>query len=153
MKLDFRLRVIPLSSNDYDTSTGEFARQARPTKLFGDKLKSIIATKAMLNSIATKYKLNTEEIMKLKFPIIQVMGLEATISVFSLVAPKLYILQDIYAMNFPASCKDLRNDGIKKIYHGLLMIEVKQFFFKKIIYKFEYLTVFYMYSVAIIRRY
>ncbi|KAG2213422.1 hypothetical protein INT47_009096, partial [Mucor saturninus] len=64
-----------------------------------------------------------EQVSKLKFPIIQVMGFEAMVSVVRLVSPKLYTLHKIYQMGFPVTLKDLRLDKIGSIYEGLLMIE------------------------------
>ncbi|KAG2213361.1 hypothetical protein INT47_009034 [Mucor saturninus] len=123
LKLYFRLAIFSLSSS-YDTATGEFAKKATATKQFGDKLKSIIATKGVINSMVKDCSLSSfEQITKLKFPIIQVMGFEAVVSVVRLVSPKLYTVHKVHEMNFPVNCKDLCLNKIGRIYEGLLMIE------------------------------
>ncbi|KAG2213414.1 hypothetical protein INT47_009087 [Mucor saturninus] len=76
LKLDFRLGIFSLGSS-YDTATGEFAKKATTTKQFGDKLKPIIATKGVINSVVKDCNLSSfEKIAKLKFPVIHVMGFD-----------------------------------------------------------------------------
>ncbi|KAG1047608.1 hypothetical protein G6F46_004570 [Rhizopus delemar] len=122
MKLDFRLVLGP-SKVQFDTSTGEFARQPTPRKLYKDRLKSTIAAKATINDILKNSSLTIDDLHSLKIPIIQVMGFECEVFVVALVEPKLYTIEKVHVMNFPVTNKNLRNNGIEAIIQGLAFVE------------------------------
>lgn len=123
MKLDFRLVLGP-SKVQFDTSTGKFARQPTPRKLYKDRLKSTIVAKATINDILKNSSLTIDDLHSLKIPIIQVMGFECEVFVVALVEPKLYTIEKVQVMDFPVTNKNLQNNGIEAIIQGLAFVEV-----------------------------
>ncbi len=86
---------------------------------------SVMATKTMLNNLVKRYDLNIDDALKLEILIVRAMGFKAIVSIFSLAVPSLYIVQDVYTMNFPCNLQELRNEGIDKVYNSLLSVEVR----------------------------
>lgn len=76
MRLDLRI-ITTIDENQFDVMTGEAAKTSAITskKYYDDKLKSVLATKRHLNQfIESSSKWSKKEILKIKFPIIQLMG-------------------------------------------------------------------------------
>ncbi|CAO3672780.1 unnamed protein product [Rhizopus stolonifer] len=77
-------------------------------KYYDDKLKSVLATK---------------EILKVKFPIIQLMGSTCHISSLQIIDKGVYVLNDIYYFLYPKTIKQLKSGAIDNLINGLTMIE------------------------------
>lgn len=74
-KLDLHIIVMNDEEVVVDGMTAEVAKKATKRKLYGDKLKSILASKCHINNfLQTVSYITADEIKKLKFPIMQIMG-------------------------------------------------------------------------------
>ncbi|KAI7847743.1 hypothetical protein BDC45DRAFT_525199 [Circinella umbellata] len=103
-KLDLQLLVWKEDRPVFDGGTGEVARKATPSKLFSDRLKSVLATKCHLNSFLKEATyLKESDITEVRFPIVQMMGLDAHLCVLKLNGRKSYVLEEVCAFPFPSS--------------------------------------------------
>lgn len=81
-KLDLRVLILREDEPVVDGSTGEIDRKATKTKFYPDRLKTVLTTKCHLNAFVKSLKYITEEdIIEVHMPIVQVMGLEAKVSI------------------------------------------------------------------------
>jgi len=60
----------------------------------------------------------------MKFPVVQIMGLDAHLGVKRLDGKKSYVLQEVCAFPFPSSLLGIRSGGIESLVNGLSRIEV-----------------------------
>lgn len=91
--------------------TGEAAKTSAITsiKYNDDKLKFVPATKRHLNQfIGSPAKWSKKEILKIKFPIIQLMGSTCHISSLQLIDKGVYALNDVYHFLYPKTIKQLK---------------------------------------------
>lgn len=89
-KLDLRLLVWKEDSALFDGGTGEVAKMAIQSKLFSDKLKSVLATKCHLNDFLNSARyLDVANVKEIKFPTVQIMGLDAHLCVMRLDGKKI----------------------------------------------------------------
>ena len=126
-KLDLQLLVWKEDRPVFDGGTGEVARKATPSKLFSDRLKSVLATKCHLNSFLKEATyLKESDITEVRFPIVQMMGLDAHLCVLKLNGRKSYVLEEVCAFPFPSSLGGIRTGGIENLIKGLSNIEVRK---------------------------
>ncbi|KAG2220956.1 hypothetical protein INT45_006489, partial [Circinella minor] len=88
-------------------------------------LKSVLATKCHLNDFlkAVRY-LKESDITEVKFPIVQMMGLDAHLCVLRLDSKKSYVLEEVCAFPFPsATLHGIQSGGIENLINGLSNIE------------------------------
>ncbi|KAI7852717.1 hypothetical protein BDC45DRAFT_512345, partial [Circinella umbellata] len=106
--------------------TAEVASHSRTTssKLYNDKLKSVLASKCHLNTLLNKLdNLNFITLQGVYIPIVQILGLSVTMHTLSLIDKKLYLLQKVTKFTFPRTSKDIRKGGIDKIIAGLSQLK------------------------------
>lgn len=60
-KLDLRVLILREDKTAVDGATGEIARKATKTKLYADRLKSVLATKCHLNTFLKSLRYISEE--------------------------------------------------------------------------------------------
>ncbi|GAA5805709.1 hypothetical protein HPULCUR_011233 [Helicostylum pulchrum] len=100
-KLDLHIAVLNDQEVVVDGMTAEVAKAATKRKIYGDKLKSILASKCHINNyLNTVPYITAEDIKRLKFPIMQIMGIFSS----------------------PCNMRSLRND-VEKLIDGLSLEE------------------------------
>ncbi|KAI8094894.1 uncharacterized protein B0P05DRAFT_166991 [Gilbertella persicaria] len=103
--------------------TGEVARMASKGKLYGDRLKSVLATKCHLNNLLSTIScLDANTAKSISVPVVQIMGLNAHVFVLKLVNRGIYTLQEVCSFRFPVATNSLK-DNLKEIVDGLSLIE------------------------------
>lgn len=126
-KLDLKLLVWKEDAAIFDGGTGEVARTATPRKLFSDRLKSVLATKCHLNHFLESATYLDEAIVtQIKFPVVQMMGLDAHLCTLRSDGKKSYVLEEVCAFPFPVSLSGIRSGGVENLINGLSKIEVRQ---------------------------
>lgn len=102
----------------------EAAKTATRRKLYDDKTKSILASKCHLrNFLKTVPYITPEDIKKLKFPIMQIMGMNVHDYVLRLPCRGVYVVDDEFSFSFPVNMKGLR-ENVESIIDGLSLVEV-----------------------------
>ena len=135
MRLDLRLLVSTMDHNEdsddedeqVESATGEFASTSNTstTKLYKDKLKSVLASKVHLNSILKSMKLiPPSAINSITVPIVQIMGTSCYIYALSLVDKEVYCVQDVCSFCFPRTLKELKQQEFEKMVCCLSKLEV-----------------------------
>jgi hypothetical protein len=125
-KIDLRI-ILEIDKCEFDGITGELAKKKSTTKskLYKDKLKSVLAVKCHLNKlIASLPYLPVSRIKNIYIPIVQIMGLDCHIFCLSLVDKNVYILQDIYNFKYPRTLREIKAKGIEKVLAGLSLLDV-----------------------------
>ncbi|KAG0162407.1 hypothetical protein DFQ30_002101, partial [Apophysomyces sp. BC1015] len=123
-KLDLRLLVLKEDETVADGVIGEVAKKATKAKFYTDRLKSVVTTKCHLNAFLESLPyISEEEIADVKFPIVQIMGLEAKVSSLRLVEKKVYLMEDLYSFNFPQTLHQIRTGKLEYLVNGLTLIE------------------------------
>lgn len=95
LKFKLDLDVVDLNDGDeaVDEITVESAKTATDQKLYSDKLKSALAKKFHINSLLETVPFATaEDIRRMRFPIMQIMGIDIHIYVIRLPFQGVYIL-------------------------------------------------------------
>ncbi len=128
--LTFRLnlRIIINGKKKLDCCNGEFARRTatNESKLYYDKSKATLAAKCHLNhTITTALLLTPKIIPMITIPIIQIMDLSCHVCL-SLADKSLYVVQDIYQMNYPRTRCEIKSGPIQKLIDGLSLVEVNK---------------------------
>ncbi|SAL97108.1 hypothetical protein [Absidia glauca] len=113
MKLRLDLRIIAACNTfTMEVTTGEFARTTttNESKLFKDKLKSVLATKVHLNHIlATMSYMPAQTIKSIKVPIIQIMGLNCYVYSLAIIDKGVYCLRDEGHFVYPGTLRQMKN--------------------------------------------
>jgi hypothetical protein len=118
-KLDLRILSAP-NTLKTDLAICEFAKTAISSKLYYDKIKTVLLTKYQLNSwVAAGVSPQTIQI-----PIIQVMGLVCQVMVLRCKEEGVYVLEPVSIFRFPSSIKDIRENGIRTLIDNLEYIKV-----------------------------
>lgn len=124
-RLDLRLLIFNNEEIIADGMTGEVARMASKGKLYGDRLKSVLATKCHLNNLlSTISYLDANTAKSISVPVVQIMGLNTHVFVLKLANRGIYTLQEVCSFRFPVASNSLK-DNLKEIVDGLSLIEVK----------------------------
>ncbi|KAI9467606.1 hypothetical protein BDB00DRAFT_303074 [Zychaea mexicana] len=128
----FNLDIRVLATNyttHIEAATGEVAKVAAvtETKLFQDRLKSVLVSKAHLNSILKKMPNITEDMVKsIQVPIIQALGTTCFVYSMTLIDKKLYTLQEVCDFRYPRTYADLRDGTILlKLLRSLDLVMVR----------------------------
>lgn len=100
MKMDLRFITTTSNKEIEDHGYGEFAKECSSPKYFKDKLKNVISSKALYNSIAQKSGLKPEDCLSI--PFIVVMGFEIHLCALHK-EEELYVCQKIRSMVFPVA--------------------------------------------------
>lgn len=125
-KLDLRLSVWKEDAAIFDGGTGEVAKRATAGKLYSDRLKSVMATKCHLNDhITSSTYIKENMVTQVRFPVIQIMGLDAHLCVMKLKSKKSYELEEVCSFPFPVSLSGIQSGGIENLINGLSQIEVR----------------------------
>ncbi|KAL0137588.1 hypothetical protein V8B55DRAFT_1390105 [Mucor lusitanicus] len=123
-KIDLRLLVWKDDAAIFDGGTGEVARKATQSKLFSDRLKSVLVAKCHLNDFLNSATyLDKSTAAGVEFPIVQMIGLDAHLCTLRLDSKKSYVLEEVCAFPFPVSLLGIRSGGIEDLINGLLRIE------------------------------
>ncbi|KAG0166061.1 hypothetical protein DFQ28_009056 [Apophysomyces sp. BC1034] len=123
-RLDLRI-IIYNQTADIEASTGEFANHntINKSKLYGDRLKSVLASKVHLNYLLSSMKsLSGNDVKTIKLPVIQVMGLSCYVYSLCLVDQRLYYLRNVCEFTYPRTFQQLKNGVLDKFIGGLLKI-------------------------------
>ncbi|KAI8068787.1 hypothetical protein BDF21DRAFT_454435 [Thamnidium elegans] len=103
-KLDLHIVVLNDDEMVVDGMTAEVAKTATKHKLYGDKLKSILASKRHINNfLKTVPYITAEDIKKLKFPIMQIMGMHVHVYVLRLPCRGIYVVDNEFSFSFPCN--------------------------------------------------
>ncbi|ORE02530.1 hypothetical protein BCV72DRAFT_245101 [Rhizopus microsporus var. microsporus] len=122
-KLDLHIVVLNDKEVVVDGMAAEVAKTATKHKLYEDKLKSILATKCHIkNFLETVPYITAEDIKKLKFPIMQIMGMNVHIYVLRLPCRGIYVVDNGFSFSFPCNMKLLRTET-EKLIDGLSLVE------------------------------
>jgi len=125
-KLDLRLVMIQNDKNIVDNCTGEMAKKATVTKIYKDKLKSVIASKCHLNTFIKEVPyIRAQDVPLIKIPIIQVAGFSRKLSVLSLPKKKEYKLEDVSPFCFPKSLQQIQTGYLENLINFLSTIDVR----------------------------
>ncbi|KAI9262219.1 hypothetical protein BDA99DRAFT_70653 [Phascolomyces articulosus] len=124
-RLDIRM-ILEAEKKTVEAATAEIASHSRSisSKLYNDKLKSVLASKCHLNALLKKLDhLDSTTLQDVHIPIVQVLGLSVTIHTLSMIDKKLYLLQKVTKFVFPRTLKDIRKGGIDKVIAGLYQLK------------------------------
>ncbi|SAM08388.1 hypothetical protein [Absidia glauca] len=125
MRLDLRV-ILTHGETIMEGATGEFARATATTKkkLFGDKLKSVLATKIHLNSMVSEMtQLPAKVIPSINIPIIQIMGFNCHLYSLNLADKGLYCLRNISSCVYPRTLDDMANGKMKKLLECMSLVK------------------------------
>ncbi|CAO3588499.1 unnamed protein product [Absidia cylindrospora] len=125
LRLDLRI-TVDIGGPTLETVTGDAASRRGTTtgKLYGDRLKSVLATKCHLNRLI-KY-LQYIPLNKLKsifVPIVQVMGMNCSVLAMSIIDKNVYAVQTISDMTYPRTLSEIRDNEIGKLVCSLQNVE------------------------------
>lgn len=126
MKFKLDLHIVVLNDEEVvvDGMTAEVAKTATKHKLYGDKLKSILASKYHINNfLKTVPYITVEGIKKLRFPIMQIMGMNIHVNVLRLPCRGIYVVDNEFSFSFSCSMRSIR-ENIEKLIDGLSLVEV-----------------------------
>lgn len=133
--LDFRLDLRVLVQTEkgrIEAATGEIAscKTTIRSKLYGDKLQSVLASKCHFNHLISKLRsIRPHKLKTIYIPIVQIMGLSCTVHALSLADKQLYFVQNVLAFEFRRTYHELQANGIGKILNGFR--ELRVFFLTK----------------------
>ncbi|ORZ04514.1 hypothetical protein BCR42DRAFT_398671 [Absidia repens] len=98
-------------------------QQWKSPLLYSDKLKSVLATKVLLNDILSKMKyLSSSNIKSIKLPMIQIMRLNYYVYAFWLLDHGVYCLQDVCNFEYPRAMKPLTIGCANNMIEDLAML-------------------------------
>ncbi|KAG2218289.1 hypothetical protein INT45_000971 [Circinella minor] len=129
MTIRLDLRIIISRMNDegsLEVGTGEFASALtiNNTKLYKDKLKSVLVSKAHLNNIIKNMKNATPAAIKnIKIPLVQIMGATCYVYSLSLVDKKLYCMQEVCSFVYPRSYLGIENGSLHDMLNCMAKIK------------------------------
>ncbi|CEI94269.1 hypothetical protein RMCBS344292_08483 [Rhizopus microsporus] len=126
IRMDLRLIVSGMSRQNeiIDAAVAEFSPKVFKSKHYKDKLKTVLASKAQLNSLLKNYDYLDEESLKdIAIPFMTIMGLECEIYTLRLAANGLYVVDVIYTMNFPSSDEMKLGGNMKNLIRGLYLVK------------------------------
>ncbi|KAI8141348.1 hypothetical protein BJV82DRAFT_689269 [Fennellomyces sp. T-0311] len=110
-RLDLRILVKAKDGNDLEAAAGEFASKiaTMASKLFKDKLKSILVAKHHFNELvcAARY-VDTKVLKTIRIPILQIMGTSCFLYSFGLVDKTVYTVQDVDDCVYPATMMQVK---------------------------------------------
>lgn len=133
--LDFRLDLrvlVPTEKGRIEAATDEIAscKTTITSKLYGDKLQSVLASKCHFNHLISKLRsIGPHKLKTIYIPIVQIMGLSCTVHALSLADKQLYFVQNVLAFEFRRTYHELQANGIGKILNGFR--ELRVFFFNE----------------------
>ncbi|KAI7867564.1 hypothetical protein BDF14DRAFT_1983690 [Spinellus fusiger] len=117
MKMDLRLVTASPNRQLSDNGYGEFSKLVSEQKFFKDKRKTVVASKALLNSIISKDPfINFQEV---HIPYVIVMGFELHLYSLSLSQKKIYMTRKIKSVFFPTTLDNLP-EAAQALVSGLL---------------------------------
>ncbi|KAI7900441.1 uncharacterized protein BX663DRAFT_517600 [Cokeromyces recurvatus] len=125
-KLDIRL-ISKKHTSEMDVANGEVASVASSTKskYYIDALKLTLSSKQHLNDFVSSLPLLTaEDVVQIKMPIIQILGMNCHISCLQIVDKNVYFSQDIFSFSYPKTIKEVKKGAINNIITGLDLIKV-----------------------------
>lgn len=123
-KLDLRL-VVFNNKVIVDGMSGEISKKATNQKLYNNNLKSMLASNChAINFLKSIPFVTTADVKKIRFPIIQTMGLDVHVYIIRLVHCGPYVLDDAFIFLFPSNLKSLRTET-KRLSDGLCLVEVR----------------------------
>lgn len=115
-KLDLRISIFNDEDVIVDGLTAEVAKKAFKSKLYDDKLKSILATKCHVNNfLKNALFITTADIKKLRSSIIEIMGMGIHVYILRIPCRGLYVVNDECHFSFPTSEKLLRSELEKMV--------------------------------------
>lgn len=128
MKMDLRLITIN-NSKLQDHGYGEIAKECSTPKYFKDKRKTVVASKALLNSVINKNAIDQEKDC-VYIPYLIAMGFEMHLCIVFLKSNNLYITKKVKTINFPSNLNSFAEESIK-VANGLLDLVVSIYIKKK----------------------
>lgn len=127
--LDFRVIVNDINADELNVVTGELARQSStiPSKLYRDFLKSVLTTKAHLNTALKRMPyLPAAKIKTVAGPMIQIIGLSFVVYGMNIIDKKVYALQEIFSFNYPSTQREVKGDGIKSLLDSFALVVLNE---------------------------
>lgn len=105
--------------------TGEVGRTNSKGELYGDRLKSVLATKCHLNNLlcAMPY-LDAKTAKSICISVVQILGLNTHVFLSKLANRGMHTFQEVCSFQFPVASNSVK-DHLKEIFVGLSLIEVK----------------------------
>lgn len=134
-KMDLRLVSASASQTKEDLGSGEMVKECSLPKYFKDKRKSVIAAKALLNTLLKRGNVG-EASERVQVPYIIVMGFQIHLCVLYF-SDGYYVTKKIRTIAIPSSLNDIKDEAIE-LTHGLLDLVVS----KKVVY-YSYSFAFY----------
>ncbi|KAI9260850.1 hypothetical protein EDC94DRAFT_610055 [Helicostylum pulchrum] len=119
MKIDLRI-LFCSNTKRPDLSVGEFAKNAIPRKLYNDKLKQVIISKYLLNTLL----LSGLPPSVASIPIVQIMDFVCHLSDLKKVED-FYVLEAVDSITFPTTYRGIQDNSIKKLISFLEKAKVK----------------------------
>lgn len=123
MKMDLRLISIN-SSKLQDHGYGEVTKECSTPKYFKDKRKTVVASKALLNSVINKNAVNQEK-DRVYIPYLIAMGFEMHLCIVFLKSNNFYITKKLKTITFPSSLSNFAKESIE-VAKGLLDLVVSK---------------------------
>ncbi|KAG1504427.1 hypothetical protein G6F47_001796 [Rhizopus delemar] len=124
-KLDLRI-IVNIEQEKHEVATAELAkpRSTIESKLFNDKLKLVLVTKCHLNSVLkTMPYIPKSKVKDVKVPIVQIIGLTCHVQALSLTDKGVYLLQDVYSVDYPQTHAQVEAKGLQKVIESFSIID------------------------------
>lgn len=132
IKMDLRI-LSSLNSEKTvpNLATGEIAKDIWKSKLYKDKLKTVLSSKMDLNQFVESFPNSYKRSLPVYIPFIIMASLEATVYVLHLGSNGLYIINEVTNISLPRTLFEVKDGGISKVVSSLnivkkLVIDVKQ---------------------------
>lgn len=129
--MDLRI-IVNIEQEKHEVATAELAkpRSTIESKLFNDKLKLVLVTKCHLNSVLkTMPYIPKSKVKDVKVPIVQIIGLTCHVQALSLTDKGVYLLQDVYSVDYPQTHAQVEAKGLQKVIESFSIIDVSVGFF------------------------
>lgn len=127
IRLDLRI-VIQNDGGDIESMAGEFASATAATgsKYYTDKTKIVLISKVHLNQVLSALNIpSKEDVVSIRIPMIQIMGMNCNIYSLSLVDKRTYRVEDVCDFIYPTTLRQIKNGTLATMINSMEMLKVR----------------------------
>lgn len=107
---------------------GEFASATAATgsKYYTDKTKIVLISKVHLNQVLAALNIpSKEDVVSIRIPMIQIMGMNRNIYSISLVDKRTYRVEDVCDFIYPTTLRQIKNGTLATMINSMEMLKVR----------------------------
>ncbi|CDS03558.1 hypothetical protein LRAMOSA00960 [Lichtheimia ramosa] len=126
IRLDLRI-VIQNDGGDIESMAGEFASATAATgsKYYTDKTKIVLISKVHLNQVLSALNIpSKEDVVSIRIPMIQIMGMNCNIYSLSLVDKRTYRVEDVCDFIYPTTLRQIKNGTLATMINSMEMLKL-----------------------------